>query len=550
MNAHSVEPREEGAHLNGEDRARLAEIAELERLLVARVYMNSEHAAEALELAPACDFVDEKAGQLLEAIGIVHARGEAVTLESVMDAVDTAYPNGGKKRQLDRLCEIADDYTYPLDPLWLAKRISEAHAQRESKRERAPILVRMADVEPEEVEFLWLPYLPKGKLTLLEGDPGLGKTWLALALAAAVSRGLPLPGLDGVPRGAQSPSNVIYMTAEDGLGDTLRPRLDAACADPERVLALDGMRAADGRSVPVTLADLDVLERAVAKERPALVVVDPIQAFLGAGTDMHRANEVRPVLMGFARLAERFGFAAVAIRHLRKSSADRSIQRGLGSIDFTAAARSILLVGEDPANEGRRVVAHHKSNLAKAGPSLAFEIAEGRFRWAGLSNLRADDLLASRDPAGVAPRREAESFLQDVLAAGPVAAREIERQAQELGIARSTLFRAKRDLGVVAARIGGFGDRGAWQWSLPEPVTTPKSATVPSREVGTLSSWGQNPAVVLECDAWSRPNWDSFEDHNARLEDEGLPREEAQAKAFALVVEERKARAPTQEQLA
>jgi hypothetical protein len=549
--------RGEGERRSGGERARVAELVELERTLVAIVFMSPEHAVGVLDLAPSCDFEDKKAGQLLEAIAIVHARGHAVTLESVVDAVDAAYPNGGKKGWLDLLCEITDDYAYPVDPVWLAKRISEEHAQGESKRERAPVLVRMADVEPETVEFLWVPYLPKRKLALLEGDPGLGKTYLALAIAAAVSRGFPLPGIDGV-HGGRLPANVVYLTAEDGLGDTLRPRLDGTGADLNRIFVLDGRRDVEGRVVPVTLEDLDVLESAVSKVRPELVVVDPIQGFLGAGIDMYRANEVRPLLAGLARLAERFGFAALLIRHLRKSVADRSVHRGLGSIDFSAAARSIILVGEDPANDGRRILAHHKSNLAKAGPSLGFEILEGRFRWAGLSDLKADDLLASRGPGGTSPRQEAESFLQDALAAGPGFVTEIGKEAQALGIAHRTLLRAKSALGVEAKKVG-FGRHGKWQWRLP---ASPKSAAVSNREgdalsrethaesvsasptdqVGTLSNWRLDPAVEVEINAWGRADWDRFEGYAARLEDEGFPRDEAEAMAYARVVEERRTR--------
>jgi len=207
-------------------------------------------------------------------------------------------------------------------------------------------------------------------------------------------------------------------------------------------------------------------------------------------------------------------------------------------------------------------LAHHKSNLAKTGPSLAFEIIEGRFRWAGLSDLKADDLLASRDPAGVAPRQEAEGFLHDVLSEGPVASCEIDRQAQGLGINRSTLFRAKRDLGVVVERVGGIGGRGRWRWRLPKAATTPKSATVPNREVGTLSSetraesvsglptdqggtlssWREDPAVEVEIKAWGQGDWDSFEGHVARLRDEGLLRDEAEESAYVLIARGRSAR--------
>ncbi len=216
----------------------------------------------------------------------------------------------------------------------------------------------------------------------------------------------------------------------------------------------------------MTLADLDVLEKAMQSVRPTLVVVDPIQGYLGARVDMHRANETRPLLAGLARLAERYGCAVLLIRHLRKSAADRAVHRGLGSIDFAAAVRSILLVAQDPKSATRRIVAHAKSNLAPAGRSLAFELRDGMFQWAGSSDLRAEDLLAARDEGGeVQPKGAAEDFLEEMLDAGPVRVEELRLQAQAAGLAWRTVERAKRDLGV-RARKRGFD--GPWEWYFPD----------------------------------------------------------------------------------
>lgn len=172
---------------------------------------------------------------------------------------------------------------------------------------------------------------------------------------------------------------MIYLTAEDGLADTLRPRLDAAGADVSRVLALTGWQAGE-KSGGIMLQDLDVLERTLERVHPVLVVVDPLQAYIGAGVDMHRANETRPVLAGLTALAERFGCAVLVVRHLTKAPTDRAVYRGLGSIDIAAVARSILLVGPDPDDETRvrRVVAHVKSSLAPAGPSVGLRDSRGQ----------------------------------------------------------------------------------------------------------------------------------------------------------------------------
>ena len=264
------------------------------------------------------------------------------------------------------------------------------------------------------------------------------------------------------------PGSVLYLTAEDGLGDTLRPRLEALGADLTRIHVLDGIIAKDGARDEFTLADIDVLREALAKTRPTLVVVDPIQAYVGPGVDMWRPNEVRPVLAALARLAEEFECAVVAVRHLRKGTADRAVHRGLGSIDFSAAARSILLVAEDPQDSARRVLAHVKCNLAPLGPSLGFEINEGALRWLGASSLRAEDLLATSAPTGARrPRAAATDFLLEALGSHePVAVADLRSEASAAGLSWRTVERAKAEVGAVA-RKSGFGEGAQWFWVLP-----------------------------------------------------------------------------------
>ena len=339
-------------------------------------------------------------------------------------------------------------------------RALEEGTERPEFTGREPAITALADVEPESVSWLWHPRIPIGKLTLLVGDPGLGKTWLSLALAAAVSRGWPLPG-DDEPR---EPRDVLFLTAEDGLADTIRPRLDALDACIPRIQALEGIRRKDGRVGNVSLADLDVLEQALNAVRPALLVVDPVQAYLGAGVDFHRANEIRPLLQGLSALAERFGTAVVAIGHLRKGGADRAIYRSLGSIDLAAAARSMLLVAADPDDESRRLVAHAKSNLEQAGETLAYRLSEGIFLWDGTSELDAEQL--ARPPAAAPaerPRDAAGEWLEAILADGPMSVGTLKEQALAAGMSWRTVERAKTALGI-RARKAGFS--GGWEWIL------------------------------------------------------------------------------------
>ena len=158
-------------------------------------------------------------------------------------------------------------------------------------------MLRMADVELTSVDWLWFPYIPFGKLTIIQGNPGEGKTYFAMRLAAACTNRKPLPGMETI-----EPFNIIYQTAEDGLGDTVKPRLMEADADLERVLVIDD------RDTPLTLAD-ERIARAIRENNARLVIIDPVQAFLGADVDMNRANEVRPIFRSLGDIAQATGCA-------------------------------------------------------------------------------------------------------------------------------------------------------------------------------------------------------------------------------------------------
>ncbi len=365
---------------------------------------------------------------------------------------------------------------------------------------RQPVLVCVADVQPETIHWLWQPFIPSGKLTILEGDPGLGKSFVALAVITAMTRGARLPGV--VDRHALKPERAVYLTAEDGIADTIRPRLDAMGAAVELVDVLEGRRGDKGEVVPITLQDIDVLEAALQRTEAKLVVIDPVQGFLGADVDMHRANQVRPLLAALGRLAAKFKCAVLLIRHVRKSGADRPVHAGLGSIDFSAAARSILLVGQSPEDEGLRILAHAKSSLAKSGGSQSFRINEGRFVWTGPSSVSADELSAPPTRTQKASMDEASEFLEDVLAGGPVSATDVLTQATGAKITKRTLHRAKGQLGVQSSRVGGAGGDGRWEWSLPsasngppteaqpKDANEPKDANRPLGNLGNLSAEG------------------------------------------------------------
>jgi len=320
-------------------------------------------------------------------------------------------------------------------------------------------LVCIAEVEPETVSWLWLPYIPLGKLTLLEGDPGIGKSWVSLAIATAVSLGTGLPGTEAI-----GSASVVLASAEDGLGDTIRPRLDAMGADVRNVHAIKG-------ALDFGNGGLVILEGYIEQVNPALVIIDPLVAYIGAGVDIHRANETRAVMAKLAEIAEKHGCAILAVRHLTKGGTLKPIYRGLGSIDFAAACRSVLMAGCDPENEQKRGIVQIKSNLAPKGQAIGFELRDGGFYWTGESDLTAARILAVEDSGeGKSARGEAADFLRDELRDGPVEAAQVWRDAREAGLSEITVKRTKAMLGIITRRQGETGKRGGgkFTWELPD----------------------------------------------------------------------------------
>lgn len=245
---------------------------------------------------------------------------------------------------------------------------------------------------------------------------------------------------------AVAPASVLLLTAEDGPADTIRPRLDAVGADVSRVDVIPGVLPLDQPGASKLKAEIGVL-------KPTFVIIDPIVAYLPERTDMNSASAVRSVLARLAQVAEETGVAIAFVRHLAKATRDKAIYRGLGSIDFTAACRSVLIVGFDPNDANKRVIAHAKSNLAAPGPSLAYTLKGGRFAWAGRSSLSAEDLGGPPPDADQrSAREEAREFLLQTLADGPRPVLEVFAEAEKLHIAKGTLRRAKGDLGVHAEK--------------------------------------------------------------------------------------------------
>ena len=385
-------------------------------------------------------------------------------------------------------------------------------------------LISMSEINAEEVQWLWYPYIPLGKLTILQGDPGEGKTSFILAVIAALTRGDPLPECEQ----AAEPMNVIYQTAEDGLADTIKPRLESAGADCTRVLVIDEgkreltlcdarleeairrtgaklivldplpecERAAEPMNViyqtaedgladtikprlesagadctrvlvidegkrELTLCDAR-LEEAIRRTAAKLIVLDPLQAYLGSDVDMHRANEVRPVLKRLSLMAERTQCAVILIGHMNKAQGLKSGYRGLGSIDFRASARSVLIVGRLKSGDTLRIVAQDKNSLAPEGAAIAFELhPEHGFQWKGFCDATVDNILNGTGQVQT-KTMQMEDELRRFLTQ-PRPAEEVLALAKQLGISERTLKIAKRNLGILSERRAD-----QWLWRLPE----------------------------------------------------------------------------------
>lgn len=348
---------------------------------------------------------------------------------------------------------------------------------------RVSVGVQLAEVVPEHVEWLWEGRLALGKLGVLDGDPGLGKSTMALDIAARMSRGLPMPGCTE----GREPTGVVLLSAEDGLADTIRPRLDAAGADLTRILALPDVPGED--RPPVIPEDLDLVRAAIAEVHAQLVVIDPLMAYLSGRTDAHRDQDVRRALHQLSRLADETGAAILIVRHLNKSTGSNALYRGGGSIGIIGAARTGMLAARDPEDPKRRVLAVTKCNLAAEPDSLGFHLegagnGASHVVWDGHNGHSADDLLSvPADPQERGALDEAKVFLIDLLRSGPERVKTVQERAKAAFINLYTLRRAKESLRVVSVQYDGEAHSG-WRWELPEGYALPPREPLPEEGEG------------------------------------------------------------------
>lgn len=319
------------------------------------------------------------------------------------------------------------------------------------------VFKNLSKIKARKVDWFWHPIIPNGMITIVEGDPGEGKSYLAMHLAALVSSGGKLP--DGTKLDAK---RVMYISSEDEASYTIRPRIDHMKGNSNKI--------------SVQVADLDFGSDGIEAIRAeldrgdyGLIIIDPFVAYLPAGADPFRSTTIRPILGELKKIVEEYACAMILIRHLTKMKHDKAIYQGGGSMDFIGAVRSALLVTRSPENPNQRLLMHIKENVGPKGKTWVFEMRDNgkdkmpSFFWCGQSDITVNDLAQLNSPSTPRPADNAEEFLQIALANGRMKATEIQTLAEKNGIKSRTLNRAKKSIGIESEQKSGH-----WVWLLPK----------------------------------------------------------------------------------
>lgn len=317
-------------------------------------------------------------------------------------------------------------------------------------------IIKASEVEVREIEWLWYPFLPFGKVTVLQGDSGDGKSLMTLKLAAMLTRGEPMPFTDGE---GQEPVNVIYQSSEDDADDTIVPRFLKAGGDPERLLFISEKKKF------LTFSDERLLE-ALKQTKARLLILDPLSAYVGEGTQINSANAVRAQFRPLIEMAKELRCAILIIHHQNKQQGQKAINRASGSVDVIAAARSALLVarsGRDKPDE--RILAQVKCNVGPTGNAITFSVCDGEIQWLNDDPQTADEVLGNVFAGVGRPDTQmqlAKDALAHLLADGPKSQREIMDKMKAAGVGESTAKKAKAQLAIRSVKQGSL-----WFWSLP-----------------------------------------------------------------------------------
>ena len=335
-------------------------------------------------------------------------------------------------------------------------------------------------VKPQAVRWLWTGRMARGKLTVAQGDPGLGKTTVWLDVAARLTTGRCLPGESD----AAEPMNVGIISDEDGLADTIVPRLEMAGADMSRICQLTGAAAYGKRSLMIPNDTGDIIE-AIRSQNIGFLYIDPLAAHAGPGVKLNDDQDVRAQIMGpLAGIGEETGVGIVITRHPNKMVGASAMYRGGGSLGIIGAARFGLVFGRDPEDSDLQVLAPVKVNIGHMPPSLAYRLVGGersdhaRVEWEpGLCTLTADDIMDSAPKEMAKAKSSGERWLVAQLAPGPQKVSDLKTSATQASVGWRSVERAKANIGIEDQRVGFGKDSAVW-WKLPgqtipEPHTPP-----------------------------------------------------------------------------
>lgn len=309
-----------------------------------------------------------------------------------------------------------------------------------------------SNVIPKEVEWLWYPYIPLGKLTVIQGDPGDGKSTFVLNVIAQLTSGQPMP--DGfIPTCSRV---AVYQCAEDGMADTIKPRLEQAGARCDQVAYIVD------DNIALTLED-GRIETVIQETGASVFIVDPIQAFIPPDSDMLSATKMRSILRKLAATAEKYSCAVILIGHMNKGNGANPLYRGLGSIDIAAIARSVLMISRDQVNPALRYMYPIKSSLASEGPAIAFSFkAGGGLEWHGQYEINTSELI-ERSTVRKSKSEKARAKMLQLLRANDMSAKEVYSVLSQIGIGSRTVEKVKKELQIETYRAGD-----CWYWRLPE----------------------------------------------------------------------------------
>jgi hypothetical protein len=377
--------------------------------------------------------------------------------------------------------------------------------------ERAPraIARKLSEIERETVSWLWPNFLPDRKLTILDGMPGVGKSTLTSEIAARISSGKGFP--DGK---SMEPKGVVFIAVEDGVADTIKPRVLAAGGDEEHAHFIH-IEQNGNEITPDLEVHLPAIRKAIEEiGNVGLLIIDPIMALLGNSVDSYRDQDVRKVTTPLGRLAEELNLAILIVRHPNKGSSNNALLRGGGSMAFIGAARVGWVVGKNPENPDIRVLAISKSNIGTMSESLEFQLVNdatyecARVEWLGSSKFTADNLYESQNSEEKSLSDEAKEWLEEFLSQGGMDKATIQREAQKLGISVKSLRLAREKLGITPKRQGS-GTSHTSMWALPTSLMTQPS-TYALSNVGTSAlngheSASQEEISIQEAEGTSNP---------------------------------------------